>query len=272
MMRLNGFRRLVAVAAAATSLAFSGGVIAQTTTPPKARAAPPRDHLFGIQVVRSYPHDPGAFTEGLIYQDGYLLESTGLVGRSGIRKVKIETGEVLMQRALQPPYFGEGIVTWGDRLIQLSWQHQVGFVYGSKDFVPRATFKYRGEGWALTKDDRRLIMSDGTDQIRFLNPNTLAETGHLKVTFRGQPVRKINELEWVKGEILANIWQTSIIVRINPATGVVTGRIDLSGLPLAQDRNGNEDVLNGIAYDAKTDRLFVTGKQWSRLYEVRLIE
>jgi glutamine cyclotransferase len=231
------------------------------------------DRLYGYRIVKTYPHDPGAFTQGLQYQDGYLLESTGLVGRSSIRKVQLETGAVVLKRDLGPPYFGEGIVTWGDKLAQLTWQHQVGFLYDAKTFAPRGQFKYRGEGWSLTKDDRRLIMSDGTDQIRFLNPNTLAETGRLKVTFRGQPLRNLNELEWVKGEIYANVWQTDMIVRINPTTGVVVGRINLAGLLSEADRRGSSpDVLNGIAYDAKGDRLFVTGKQWPKLYEIKLVE
>ena len=244
---------------------------------PALHAQPPRpaapDRLYGYRVVKTYPHDPNAFTEGLEYKDGYLLESTGLVGRSNVRKVKLETGEVQQQRVLAPPYFGEGIVTWGDKLVQLTWQHQVGFIYDAATFAPKGQFKYRGEGWALTKDDRRIIMSDGTDQIRFLNPATLAETGRIKVTFRGQPLRNLNELEWVKGEIWANVWQTDMIVRINPATGVVVGRINLTGLLGDADRRGaSPDVLNGIAYDAKGDRLFVTGKQWSKLYEIKLVE
>jgi glutamine cyclotransferase len=233
---------------------------------------PPASPIYDVQVVKSYPHDPGAFTEGLLYQDGYLLESTGLVGRSGIRKVELETGKVLMRRELARPYFGEGIVTWKGKLVELTWQHQLGFIYDAATFQPRGSFKYKGEGWALTKDDHRLIMSDGTDEIRFLDPETLAETGRIKVGFNGKPVRNINELEWVKGEIFANIWQTSVIVRIDPKTGNVLGRINLEDLPAAADRNGAEDVLNGIAYDAKGDRLFVTGKQWSKIYQIKLVK
>jgi glutamine cyclotransferase len=244
---------------------------------PSLHAQAPRpavpDRLYGYRIVKAYPHDPGAFTEGLQYQDGYLLESTGLVGRSNIRKVKLETGAVILKRDLAAPYFGEGIITWGDKLVQLTWQHQIGFIYDAATFAPRGQFKYRGEGWALTKDDRRIIMTDGTDEIRFLNPTTLAETGRLKVTFRGQPLRNLNEVEWVKGEIYANVWQTDMIVRINPVTGVVVGRINLGGLLSDADRRGSSpDVLNGIAYDAKGDRLFVTGKQWPKLYEIKLVE
>ena len=253
--------------------AFAAPALAQAPpAPPASAATEVPDKLYSARIVRSFPHDPSAFTEGLLYEDGVIYESTGLVGRSLMRKSELETGKVLLQRELAAPYFGEGIVTWKGKLVQLTWQHQVGFIYDAADFKPRGSFKYPGEGWALTKDDRRLIMSDGTDQIRFLNPDTLAETGRLHVTFRGEPVRDINEVEWVKGEIFANIWQTDVIVRIDPKTGRVVGRISLRGLPLAQDRNGSEDVLNGIAYDAKADRLLVTGKQWSKIYQIELVE
>ncbi len=251
------------------AMALSSAAPAQA---PRPKAAAPADRLYSYRVVRTYPHDPGAFTQGLSFENGQLLESTGLVGRSSIRRVRLETGEVLMRRDLGSPYFGEGAVAWKDKVVQLTWQHQVGFIYGAADFKPRGTFKYKGEGWALTKDDRRIIMSDGTDQIRFLNPETLAETGRIKVTFRGVPVRNINEIEWVKGEIWGNVWQTDIIVRINPATGAVVGRVNLQGILAPQDRTGSEDVLNGIAYDAKGDRLFVTGKQWPKLYEIKLVD
>ncbi len=268
---------MIAVRLLKTKTALGLALALMTLAAPALHAQPMRaavpDRLYGYRIVKTYPHDPGAFTEGLLYQDGYLLESTGLVGRSGIRKVRLETGQVLQKRELGPPYFGEGIVSWGDKLVQLTWQHQVGFIYDAATFAPRGQFKYRGEGWALTKDDRRIIMSDGTDQIRFLDPKTLAETGRIAVTFRGQPLRNLNEIEWVKGEIFANVWQTDMIVRINPRTGVVVGRINLGGLLSNADRQGaSPDVLNGIAYDAKGDRLFVTGKQWPKLYEIKLIE
>lgn len=266
MIGLSKLKAGLALAALALGLA-APSLHAQAPRP----AVP--DRLYGYRVVRTLPHDPGAFTQGLQYQDGYLLESTGLVGRSSIRKVRLDTGEVLQKRDLGPPYFGEGMVAWGGKLLQLTWQHQVGFIYDAKTFAPRGQFKYRGEGWGLTKDDRRILMSDGTDQIRFLNPDTLAETGRIKVTFRGQPLRNLNEIEWVKGEIYANVWQTDMIVRINPSTGVVVGRINLAGLLSDADRRSSSpDVLNGIAYDAKGDRLFVTGKQWPKLYEIKLVE
>jgi glutaminyl-peptide cyclotransferase len=227
--------------------------------------------VYGYTVVHTYPHDPAAFTEGLFYLNGVLYESTGLEGKSDIRKVQLATGKVLQRRALDARYFGEGIIAWKGRLAELTWQSQIGFTYDLTTFKPRASFHYMGEGWALTHDDRRLIMSDGTSQLRFLDPETLAETGRLSVTFNGKPLAMINELEWVKGEILANVWQTNFIVRIDPKTGVVTGVIDLSSLTAQETAKGRAiDVLNGIAYDAQHDRLFVTGKLWPDLYEIKL--
>jgi glutaminyl-peptide cyclotransferase len=233
----------------------------------RADAAP----VYGFSVVHTYPHDPGAFTEGLFYKDGFLFESTGLNGRSMIRKEKLETGEVLKERSISPSYFGEGIVSWKNRLIELTWRSQIGFVYDLATFAPRATFHYLGEGWALTRDAHRLIMSDGTADLRFLDPDTLAQTGVLHVTADGAPVLNLNELESVKGKIYANIWETSRIACIDPNTGHVLYWIDLGPL-VAANQNGNADaVLNGIAYDAKNDRLFVTGKLWSSLYEIKIV-
>jgi glutamine cyclotransferase len=227
---------------------------------------------YGYRVVHAYPHDRTAFTEGLFFQDGALYESTGLEGRSSIRKEVLETGQVLQSRTVPPQYFGEGVVAWKGRLIELTWQNQIGFVYDLKTLEPFAAFHYAGEGWALTKDDHRLIMSDGTDVLRFLDPDTLAQIGQVHVTDEGRPVTQINELEYVKGQVFANIWQTNRIARIDPATGKVVGWIDLTGLLSDADRAGAPvDVLNGIAYDAKTDRLFVTGKLWPKLYEIKLV-
>ena len=227
---------------------------------------------YGYKVIHTYPHDRGAFTEGLFFQDGFLYESTGLEGHSAIRKERLETGEVLQSREIAPQYFGEGIVAWKDRLIELTWQSHVGFVYDLASMAPFAEFHYPGEGWALTKDDHRLIMSDGTSELRFLDPDTLQETGRVKVTDEGKPIDNLNELEYVKGQVFANIWQTNRIARIDPASGKVLGWIDLTGLLSDQDRVGGPvDVLNGIAYDAKGDRLFVTGKLWPKLYEIKLV-
>jgi len=224
---------------------------------------------YGYQVVRSYPHDRGAFTQGLFIRNGFFYEGTGMPGQSGIRKVKIETGEVLQIRPLAAQYFGEGIVEWNGAIVQLTWQHGVGFVYDAETFAPTKTFTYKGEGWGLTHDGTRLIMSDGTAQLRFLDPATLKETGRVTVRSGHGPVEKLNELEFVKGEVFANVWGTDRIARISPSDGRVTGWIDLAGLLPASDR-ANADVLNGIAYDAAADRLFVTGKWWPRVFEIRL--
>lgn len=228
---------------------------------------------YGCEVVNTYPHDRGAFTEGLFFVDGYLYESTGEYGESSIRKVKLETGEVVQRRDLQAHYFGEGIVRWGDRLIMLEYQTGTGFIFDFKTFDRRSEFHYPPEGWALTTDGKRLIMDDGTPQLRFWDPETLKETGRLTVTDGGKPVKNLNELEWVKGEILANIWTTDKIARIDPVSGEVTGWINCAGLLSESDRVGGAkppDVLNGIAYDAAGDRLFVTGKRWPKLFEVKL--
>jgi glutaminyl-peptide cyclotransferase len=234
-----------------------------------AEAAAP---IYDYQVVRSYPHDPGAFTEGLFLQGGFLYESTGLEGRSSIRKVALTTGKVVMQRDIPAMYFGEGIVDWQGKLIELTWQTEIGFIYDLKTFKPTGAFRYRGEGWALTRDDKRIIMSDGTAQLRFLDPRTLKETGRITVTDEGRPVPHLNELEWIKGEVWANIWQTDRIARIDPKTGKVVGWVDLTGISNgAKAGRDPPDVLNGIAYDAAKDRVFVTGKFWPRLYEIKLV-
>jgi glutaminyl-peptide cyclotransferase len=225
---------------------------------------------YSAVVVRTYPHDPGAFTEGLLYQDGFLYESTGLAGRSSIRKVDLATGTVLHQRAIDPKYFGEGIVIWKDRLIELTWQDKIGFVYELDSFKPVSQFHYAGEGWALTRSDHQLIMSDGTSDLRLFDPDRLTETGRIHVTCDSRPIHNINELEWVKGEIYANVWLTSLIIRIDPATGAVVGVIDLKDLTPPSAKGDADDVLNGIAYDAAADRLFVTGKRWPVLYQISL--
>jgi len=233
-----------------------------------ARAAIP---TYGVEVIHVYPHDPTAYTEGLFYLDGYLYESTGLEQHSSIRKVKLETGEVLQKIEIPAQYFGEGIVNWNGRLISLTWRSHLGFLFDLANFKRQGEFHYEGEGWALTQDGRQILMSDGTPQIRFINPQTLKETNRITVTLNDKPVRNVNELEWVKGEIYANVWQTDWILRIDAHDGRVTGLIDLAGLLPASDRvPGQTDVLNGIAYDAKGDRLFVTGKNWPKLFEIRL--
>jgi len=228
--------------------------------------------VYGFEVVHAYPHDPSAFTEGLFYLHGDLYESTGLNGRSEIRKEDLATGRVLMRRELPDGFFGEGIVNWRERLIELTWRNQVGFIYSLQGFRPLGRFAYPGEGWALTQDGRRIIMSDGTPTLRFLDPRTLRETGRVTVTADGEPVANINELEWVKGEVLANIWMTNRIARIDASSGKVVGWIDLSGIiPPAEVGSDQDNVLNGIAYDAAHDRLFVTGKRWPKLFEIKLV-
>ena len=227
---------------------------------------------YAFEVVRSYPHDANAFTEGLIFKSGVLYESTGLEGRSSIRKVRLETGEVLQQVALPSGLFGEGIVDWGDQIISLTWQTQLGFVLKLDDFALVKRFNYPGEGWGLTRNNRELVMSDGTAELRFLDPQTLRETRRLRVTANGKPVDQLNELEWVAGEVYANIWQTDRIARIDAKTGQVVGWIDLTGLLPAKERvAGHTDVLNGIAYDSVGKRLWVTGKMWPKLYEIKLV-
>jgi glutaminyl-peptide cyclotransferase len=226
--------------------------------------------LYGYTIVNTYPHDRDAFTEGLQYVDGFLYESTGLNGRSSIRKVKLETGEVLQRHDISREYFGEGIAIWGSELFELTWQSGVGFVYDSQTFTQKRTFNYVGEGWALTRDAKGLIMSDGTDALRFIDPATFTERRRVKVTAAGLPVQSVNELEYVKGEIFANVWTTDYVARIDPQTGKVAGWIDLRGL-LSERERASTDVLNGIAYDEAHDRLFVTGKLWPKVFEIKIV-
>jgi len=226
---------------------------------------------YGYHIVRSYPHDPGAFTQGLLVRDGFFYEGTGMNGQSGIRKVKIETGEVVQAQPLASEYFGEGITDWKGSLIEITWRSEVGFVYDLNTFERKKTFDYKGEGWGLTHDDKRIIMSDGSPELRFLDPDTLKETGRITVHDASGPVKNLNELEYIKGEIYANVWQTDRIVRISPADGRVTGWIDLAGLLTPAERT-RADVLNGIAYDAANDRLFVTGKWWPRVFQIELVK
>jgi glutaminyl-peptide cyclotransferase len=234
----------------------------------RAGGSPPPTYTY--RVVHSYPHDRRAFTQGLIYRKGFLYEGTGMNGQSGVRKVRLETGEVLQVHAIPRQYFGEGITEWKGSIIQLTWQSEIGFVYDMATFQQTKTFAYRGEGWGLTHDGTRLIMSDGSSSLRFLDPSTLQESGRLPVHDQNGPVERLNELEYVRGEIFANIWQTDRVARISPKDGRVTAWIDLSGL-LSPLERGGADVLNGIAYDQARNRLFVTGKWWPRLFEIRLV-
>ncbi len=231
-------------------------------------AAPP---VYGYEIIQTYPHDPGAFTEGLFWDGGYLYESTGEVGRSGIRKYRLTTGDVLQSVSLAAPYFGEGIAAAGSRLYQLTWRSHTGFIYDQATFRPIGRFTYPTEGWGLTYDGRSLIMSDGSNILHFLDPATLTQTAQITVTAGGQPVMRLNELEYVKDQIYANVWQTDRIAIISAQTGAVLAWIDCSGLRPAESFSNPDAVLNGIAYDPAGDHLFVTGKLWPNLYEIRLL-
>lgn len=225
----------------------------------------------GFTVVQSYPHDPGAFTQGLVFADGEFYESTGLYGESSVRRVEIATGKVLQSTAVDKQYFAEGLALVGDALLQLTWQHQLGFVYDRKTMAPRATFKYTTEGWGLAYDATGgLVLSDGSDSLFFLDPKTHSVIRTMRVTDAGRPVSQLNELEWIEGEIWANVWQTDRIARIDPKTGAVNSWVDLTLLWPQARRTPPADVLNGIAYDPVGKRIFVTGKKWPRVYEIRI--
>jgi glutamine cyclotransferase len=230
--------------------------------------------VFGAdtyRVIHAYPHDPQAFTQGLIYLDGHLFESTGLEGQSSLRQVDLESGRVLEQRDVPKQYFAEGLTDWGSTLVQLTWQSHIGFVYDRATFHLLRSFQYSGEGWGLTQDGKRLILSDGSATLRFLDPNTFKEVRRITVTDHGKPVTKLNELEYIHGEIYSNIWYSNKIARISPQTGRVLGWIDLTGIIPSVELQSTDAVLNGIAYDAQHDRLFVTGKLWPRLFEIKVI-
>ena len=227
---------------------------------------------YTYEVKHIYPHDPAAFTQGLIFRDGALWESTGLHGSSSLRKVELETGRVLKKIDVPQQYFAEGMTVFHSHVYQLTWQTQKGFIYDPETFQQQGEFAYTGEGWGLTHDDQFLIMSDGTNRIRFIDPTTFETKRTISVVHDGQPLNELNELEYVKGEIYANIWQTDTVVRLDAQTGKILGLIDLSGLLPAADRTPATDVLNGIAYDETNDRLFVTGKMWPKLFEIRLIK
>ncbi|MBC8873049.1 MAG: glutaminyl-peptide cyclotransferase [Planctomycetes bacterium] len=221
-----------------------------------------------VQFVRAYPHDEKAYTQGLVFENGFLYEGTGKRGQSTLRKVELETGRVVQSHSLDRGHFGEGIAIVGDRIVQLTWQAQIGIVYDKETFEEVGRFRYTGEGWGITYDGTHLIISDGSATLRFLDPETFKVTGQVLVRNRGRRVPNLNELEYVRGEILANVWYKDYIVRISPRTGQVVGTIDLRRLYPA-NRRDREAVMNGIAYDAEKNRLFVTGKNWPRLFEVR---
>lgn len=263
LMHNRGSMKILAVVAA-------GLLLLAVPPPERLTAQSPAATLptVGYLTVRSYPHDSSAFTQGLEYVNGFFYEGTGLAGRSSIRKVRVETGEVLQKYDLTGDHFGEGITLFDNRLFQLTWQSGVAFVYDPATFRQLRSYRYPGEGWGLTHDRTHLIMSDGTEFLRVLDPATFKEVRRVRVTAAGQPVKNLNELEYVKGEILANVWMTDYIARIDPATGQVNSYIDLRGLMPLRERDA---VLNGIAYDSASDRLFVTGKLWPRLFEIKVV-
>jgi glutaminyl-peptide cyclotransferase len=225
---------------------------------------------YGYEIVNTWPHDKEAYTQGLVFNKGRLLESTGQEGKSSLRLVEPETGKVLKKVNIPRPYFAEGITLFKGKIYQLTWQHQLGFIYDAESFEKLGEFSYRSEGWGLTNDGGSLIMSDGTNRIRFLDPNNFQVTRTISVLDGPNPVASINELEYVHGEIYANIWHKDRVARIDPQTGRVVGWIDLTGLRAVSDAKDDEAVLNGIAYDENNDRLFVTGKLWPRLFEIRI--
>jgi glutaminyl-peptide cyclotransferase len=227
--------------------------------------------VSGYQVVHAYPHDPSAFTQGLVYSDGHLYESTGLYGKSSIRLVDLETGKVLQRHDLPGEYFGEGLTDWKGTLFQLTWKSRTGFVYDQFTFTVKEIFHYDTEGWGLTHDSRRLILSDGTSFLRFIDPNSFRETKRIQVRDDQGPVDKLNELEYIHGQIYANIWQTDRIARISPVSGRVLSWVDLTGLIDKRELSSPDAVLNGIAYDSASNRLFVTGKLWPRLFELKIV-
>lgn len=248
----------------------SSVVVTSSTT-----SAPAEPPTYTYEIVNTYPHDPGSFTQGLVFENGAFYESAGLNeaygGHSSLRKVEVTTGKVLKKLDVPEPYFAEGLTLLNGKLFQLTWKEQKGFIYDRDTFAAQGEFKYRGEGWGLTHDGKSLILSDGSHQLRFLDPATFQEQRKISVYDKDQRVEELNELEYVKGEIFANLWQSreGMIARIDPKDGKVLGWIDMRGLK--HEQSGPEaDVLNGIAYDAAQDRLFVTGKKWSKLFEIRL--
>jgi glutamine cyclotransferase len=241
--------------------------LALTLAPFAAQAALPVEQA---EVLRTFPHDTGAFTEGLLFRDGFLYESTGREGQSFIRKVDLATGRTVESVSLAPGIFGEGIVDWKDQLYSVIWHGGVGARWTLKGFKRLGSFRYEGEGWAMTQDGRNIILSDGTPVLRFLDPKTLKVVHTVTVTADGVPIRQVNELEYVRGEILANIWMTNAIARIDPATGHVKGWIDVSALAAKVGSTDPDAVPNGIAYDKVGNRLFVTGKNWPLLFQIRL--
>lgn len=226
----------------------------------------------GYHIVESYPHDASSFTQGLFWDGGHLYEATGQYGRSRIARLDLATGKALAQTRLPADQFGEGITRWGDQIIGVTWQNGIGHRWSIKDLKPMGNFTYEGEGWGVSMVGDSLVLSDGTPQLRFFDPATMREQRRVTVRFGGRPLAMINELETIDGQIWANVWMTDLIVRIDPASGNITSYVDLSGLKADAGAAGSDSVLNGIAWDAKRKRLFVTGKYWPKLYEITLAD
>jgi glutaminyl-peptide cyclotransferase len=269
-MRARTRRSVAMLALAVACIAIAAGCHSPAA-PAVTVSVPGPASVYGYRVVNVYPHDAEAFTEGLVFVDGALFESTGLNGRSSVREVELETGRVARQQGLDAEYFGEGLAERHGQLVQLTWQSHVAIVYDLADLERIGTFEYSGEGWGLAYDGQQFILSDGTDTLRFLDPETFSEVGRVAVTSDGAPVRDLNELEYVDGEIWANVWHTDRIARISPQSGRVLGWVDLAGLLPAEERSDPEAVLNGIAYDAATGRLLVTGKLWPSVFEIEVV-
>ena len=242
--------------------------VAGQSSSPMGKKSPPE---YTFEVVRQFPHDPTAFTQGFTYHDGYFYEGTGRTGKSSLRQVNPETGQVVRKADLAPDLFGEGVTVLGNKVFQLTWLSHLGFLYDLGDFHLLRTFQYSGEGWGLTTDDHDLFMSDGSSEIRVLDASTFAEKQRIKVRDSGKPVDQLNELEFVEGEIYANVWHSDRIARISPQTGKVVGWIDLTGILGPFYQREPEAVLNGIAYDREGKRLFVTGKLWPKIFEIKVI-
>ncbi|WP_277872296.1 glutaminyl-peptide cyclotransferase [Sphingomonas suaedae] len=273
MIRLAGLGIIAGAALAilAAAAPVDSGPVDSLATQSAVTASPEAEvPVEPARVLATYPHDSGAFTQGLFFLDGALFESTGQHGESAIREVDLATGKVKREAKLPDRYFGEGSTGWGNSIISLTWKHGKAFRWSRKTLKQIGSFDYAGEGWGLTQDGTSLILSDGSSELRFLDPRTFAEQRRITVTYRGRQIRRLNELEYVRGEILANIWHQDLILRIDPATGAVRGILDLRALAESVPVRDSEAVLNGIAYDSKTGKLYVTGKNWPSLFEIAL--
>lgn len=260
-------RLALILALSVTGLQCNAGA---NSSPTAANNTPAAVAKHSYEIVHTYPHDTGAFTQGLIFVDGKLYEGTGQEGRSSLREVDLPTGRVVKKVDVPEPFFGEGITLLNGKIYQLTWQHQIGFIYNAQTLEKTGQFEYTGDGWGLTNDGRSLIISDGSNRLKFLDPDSFRVARTIAVTDGGTPITQLNELEYVNGEIYANIWHDQRIVTIDPQTGRVTGWIDLSGLLPPGAVQDGEAVLNGIAYDQANNRLFVTGKLWPKLFEIKL--